>query len=295
MIGTIIRKRSVILMNIGIVGLGLIGGSMAKALKAYTNNKIYGFDLNEDVVEEAISRNVLDRKLHADNISHLDLLIIALYPEAAIDFVRQHAAEISKSAIVMDCCGVKRIVCHAIEPIAEEYGFTFIGAHPMAGLHMSGFAYSSEDLFKNASLVLCPNEKTGNEKVYLLKGLFADVGFTNIQIATPEEHDRIIAFTSQLCHVVSNAYVKNDAAMLHKGFSAGSYRDLTRVAKLNEQMWTELFLENQDYLAEELDELITNLVQYKEAICKGDAERLCQLLRDGRIRKETIDGNIYRN
>lgn len=282
-------------MNIGIAGLGLIGGSMAKALRSKTNNRIFGFDINKDVVEEAVSRNILDRKLTYDNISQCDLIIIALYPEAAIEFVKTNADNISKDAIVMDCCGVKRLVCNELEPIADKYGFTFIGAHPMAGLHMSGFAYSSEEMFKNASLVLCPDEKIRNEKVYILKGLFADVGFTNIQIATPEEHDRIIAFTSQLCHIVSNAYVKNDAALLHKGFSAGSYRDLTRVAKLNENMWTELFLENKDYLAEELDELITNLVQYKEAIIQGNADRLCNLLRDGRIRKETIDGEHYRN
>lgn len=282
-------------MNIGIAGLGLIGGSMAKALSKKTNNRIFGFDINNDVVEEAISRNVISRKLTGDNVSHCDLIIIALYPEAAIDFVKKYADRISKDAIVMDCCGVKRIVCDVLTPLSQEYGFTFIGAHPMAGLHMSGFAYSSEDMFKNASLVLCPDENVKNEKVYILKGLFADVGFTNIQIATPEEHDRIIAFTSQLCHVVSNAYVKNNAALLHKGFSAGSYRDLTRVAKLNENMWTELFLENKDYLAEELDELISNLVKYKEAIVNGDPETLRALLRDGRIRKETIDGETYRN
>ncbi len=282
-------------MNIAIIGLGLIGGSMAKALKSRTDNKIYGFDINSDVVEEAISRGVIDRKLTDDSIEKCSLVIIALYPEAAIEFVKKNAERISKEAIVMDCCGVKRIVCNTLEPLAQEKGFTFIGAHPMAGLHMSGFAYSKEDMFKNASLVLCPNNKTPNEKVYLLKGLFSDVGFTNIQIATPEEHDRIIAFTSQLCHIVSNAFVKNDAAMLHKGFSAGSYRDLTRVAKLNEHMWTELFLENQDYLLEELDELIQNLIKYKESIKHADKESLLNLLREGRIRKETIDGEIYRN
>ncbi len=282
-------------MNIGIAGLGLIGGSMAKALRTKTNNRIYGYDINTDVIDEAVSRNIIDRKLSAENISQCNLIIIALYPEAAIEFVKSNAEMISKDAIVMDCCGVKRLVCNELQPIADNYGFTFIGAHPMAGLHMSGFAYSSEEMFRNASLVLCPDEKVRNEKIYILKGLFADVGFTNIQIATPEEHDRIIAFTSQLCHIVSNAYVKNDAALLHKGFSAGSYKDLTRVAKLNEHMWTELFLENKDYLAEELDELIINLVKYKEAIIKADAEELCGLLRDGRIRKETIDGENYRN
>ena len=282
-------------MNIGIVGLGLIGGSMAKALKAYTDNKIYGCNRTEAVTDEAIAMNVLDGKLTEENLNECELLIISLYPEATIEYVKKNADIINKNAIVIDCGGVKRLICDAIEPIAEEYGFTFIGAHPMAGLHMSGFAYSSEDMFQNASLVLCPNEKVKSEKVDLLKEVFTKTGFTNIQIATPEEHDRIIAYTSQLCHVVSNAYVKNNAATLHKGFSAGSYRDLTRVAKLNEQMWTELFFENNDYLLEELDELIGNLVKYKEALKNTDKETMCQLLKDGRERKEAIDGLIYRN
>lgn len=282
-------------MNIGIVGLGLIGGSMAKALRAYTQNKLYGFDIAGDVVDEALSRNIIDRKLTENNIEKLDLIIIALFPEAAIKFVKDNADRINKNAIVIDCCGVKRLVCDELEPLSKEKGFTFIGAHPMAGLHMTGFAYSTETLFKNASLVLCPHEDIDNAKIYLLKGLFADVGFTNIQIASPEEHDRIIAFTSQLCHIVSNAYVKNDAAMLHKGFSAGSYRDLTRVAKLNEHMWTELFMENIDYLTRELDELIANLLKYKEALDNKDADTICELLREGRVRKELIDGETYRN
>ncbi len=282
-------------MNIGIIGMGLIGGSMAKAMKAYTNNKVYGYDIDDEVMEEAVSRNIIDRKLGSGNMHHCDLIIVALYPQAAIDFVKKNADKISKEAIVMDCCGVKRIVCDELEPVADEYGFTFIGAHPMAGLHMTGFAYSSEKMFKDASLVLCPREKVKNEKVYILKGLFADIGFTNIQISTPQEHDRIIAYTSQMCHIVSNAYVKNEAASMHNGFSAGSYRDLTRVAKLNEDMWTELFLENQDYLLKELDELIQNLVKYKEALDDCDPDNLRALLREGRIRKESIDGDVYRD
>ncbi len=282
-------------MRIGIVGLGLIGGSMAKALKYYTDSKVYGYDIDETVVAEAISENVLDGKLSENNLSKCNLIIISLYPEATIEYIKKNASLISKDSIVIDCGGVKRLICDALEPIADKYGFTFIGAHPMAGLHMSGYAYSSENMFKNASLVLCPKENTNKIKIDLLKNLFGKIGFTNIQMATPEEHDRIIAYTSQLCHIVSNAYVKNDAAMLHKGFSAGSYRDLTRVAKLNEYMWTELFLENQDYLLRELDELISNLVKYRESLNNADRNTLLEILREGRIRKETIDGIIYRN
>lgn len=282
-------------MNIGIVGLGLIGGSLAKAFRAYTDNTIYGMNRSKNITEDAISAGVLDGELTSEKIPLCDLLIVSLYPQATIEFVKNNAHLISKNTIVTDCGGVKRLICGGIEPIAEEYGFTFIGAHPMAGLHMSGYAYSSEDMFQNASLVLCPKESVAGEKIDIMKKLFVKIGFTNIQIATPEEHDRIIAFTSQLCHVVSNAYVKNDAATLHKGFSAGSYLDLTRVAKLNENMWTELFLENSDYLYEELDELIHNLEKYRSAIQNGDGETLRALLKDGRERKEMIDGIIYRD
>lgn len=288
-------KGTEINMNIGIVGLGLIGGSMAKALKTYTDNKVYGWNRTESVTDEAISINALDDKLTEATLPCCHLIIVSLYPEATIDYIKKNAHLISKDAVVIDCGGVKRLICDALEPIAEEYGFTFIGAHPMAGLHMSGFAYASEDLFQNASLVLCPNEKVKHEKVDMLRDLFTKTGFTNIQIATPVEHDRIIAYTSQLCHVVSNAYVKNDAATLHKGFSAGSYRDLTRVAKLNENMWTELFFENDDYLQEELDELIENLIKYREALKTGNKDNMNQLLKEGRERKEDIDGLIYRN
>lgn len=282
-------------MNIGIVGLGLIGGSMAKALKKYTDNCIYGYNRTKNVTDKAIEMNVLDGELTDENIAQCNLIIISLYPQATIDYVKNNAHLINKDAVVIDCGGIKRLICNALEPVAKEYGFTFIGAHPMAGLHMSGFDYSSEDMFQNASLVLCPNKEVKNEKVDFLRNIFTMVGFTNIQIATAEEHDRIIAFTSQLCHVVSNAYVKNNAATLHKGFSAGSYRDLTRVAKLNEQMWTELFFENDDYLIEELDELIGNLEKYKNALKNSDKNEMCKLLREGRERKEAIDGLIYRN
>ncbi len=282
-------------MNIGIVGLGLIGGSMAKALKAYTDNTVFGCNRTHKTAEKAFDEGVIDGYLTAETLPLCDIIIISLYPKATIDYIKNNAEYISKKAIVLDCGGVKRLICDAVEPIAEEYGFTFIGAHPMAGLHMSGFDYSSEDMFKNASLVMCPKNENAFNKVNILRELFTKTGFTNIQIATPEEHDRIIAYTSQLCHIVSNGYVKNNAATLHKGFSAGSYRDLTRVAKLNEQMWTELFFENEDYLKEELNELIAHLEQYRTALNNSDKEQMLRLLKEGRERKEAIDGLIYRN
>ena len=282
-------------MDIGVVGLGLIGGSVAKAVKAYTPHRVFAYDRDDAVMEDASSRGAVDRPLTRENLPRCDVLILALYPAACIEYVRENADRISPETVVVDCCGVKGVVCGPLEALAREKGFTFIGCHPMAGLHMSGFAYATADLFKKASFVMCPADDVPYGKVKLISGLFRSLGFANIQISTPAEHDLIIAYTSQLCHIVSNCFVKNEAASIHAGFSAGSYRDLTRVAKLNEQMWTELFLDNRENLLAQRDEYIMNLTKYREALSDEDREALRSLLREGRLRKEAIDGDSYRN
>lgn len=279
-------------MEIGIVGLGLIGGSLAKAISQNTDHTVYGYDLSEQVLKKAVLVDAIERPLTKDLIPHCDIIIIALYPKATVDYVRTHAELFKRNGIVLDCGGVKGIVCDALMPLAEEKGFLFIGGHPMAGLEHSGFAYAKKSLFNNASMVLTPT-KGPIESISILKELFTSIGFSNIEIATPADHDRKIAFTSQLAHVVSNAYIKSPTAMEHNGFSAGSYKDLTRVAKLNEHMWTELFLENSDNLANEIDGLIEQLLKYSKAIKAGDADALRELLKDGREKKAIIDGEVF--
>lgn len=279
-------------MEIGIVGLGLIGGSLAKAISQNTDNIVYGTDLSDQVVKKAVLINAIEQPLTDELLPQCDIVIVALYPQATIDYVKSHADLFAPDSIVIDCGGVKGIVCDALIPIAEEHGFLFVGGHPMAGLEHSGFTYAKKTLFNNASMVFTPT-KGPIESMSRLKDLFTAIGFTNIQIATPEEHDKKIAFTSQLAHVVSNAYIKSPTAMEHMGFSAGSYKDLTRVAKLNEHMWTELFLENPENLTNEIDMLIDNLKKYGDAIKAKDSETLCDLLRDGREKKALIDGEIF--
>lgn len=279
-------------MEIGIVGLGLIGGSLAKAISQNTDNIVYGTDLSDQVVKKAVLINAIEQPLTDELLPQCDIVIVALYPQATIDYVKSHADLFAPDSIVIDCGGVKGIVCDALIPIAEEHGFLFVGGHPMAGLEHSGFTYAKKTLFNNASMVFTPT-KGPIESMSRLKDLFTAIGFTNIQIATPEEHDKKIAFTSQLAHVVSNAYIKSPTAMEHMGFSAGSYKDLTRVAKLNEHMWTELFLENPENLTNEIDMLIDNLKKYSDAIKANDSETLCDLLRDGREKKALIDGEIF--
>lgn len=281
------------LLNIGIAGLGLIGGSFAKAIKQNTGHTVYGYDISDEVMRRAELDRAIDGRLSSDAVGHCDLVIIALYPSDTVSFIRDNAVRFSKDAIVMDCCGVKEAVATEAEQIAHEYGFTYIGGHPMAGIEFSGFEYSRHSLFKNASMILTPSPHVSAWAIDRVKELCLSIGFSNIQISTPGEHDRMIAFTSQLAHVVSSAYVKSDAAIGHKGFSAGSYRDMTRVARLNENMWTELFLDNAEYLTSEIDGLIGRLSQYRDAIRSGNREEVKRLLMEGRERKMLLDGEEY--
>ncbi|NLD19795.1 MAG: prephenate dehydrogenase [Clostridiales bacterium] len=279
-------------MEIGIVGLGLIGGSLAKAISQNTDNTVYGTDISPQVVKKAVLVDAIEQPLTDELLSQCDIIIAALYPKNTIDYVEAHCHLFKKGAIFIDCCGVKGIICDELIPLAEEQGFFFVGGHPMAGLEHSGFTYAKESLFNNASMVFTTT-RGPIESIETLKALFTAIGFTNIQIATPEEHDRKIAFTSQLAHVVSNAYIKSPTAQEHMGFSAGSYKDLTRVAKLNEDMWTELFLENSDNLTNEIDTLIDNLKKYRDAIKAEDSHALRELLKDGREKKVLIDGEVF--
>lgn len=281
-------------MKIAIVGLGLIGGSIAKAVKYNTEHTVYGCDIDRGVLLKAKLLGAVDDELTDEILPQCDMLILGLYPEDTVKYVTLHADKIKKGAIVMDSCGVKRVVCEPLWKVAEDNGFTFIGAHPMAGLHFSGFEYSEVNMFSQSSMILIPPRDVDIRDLEKVKLLFLKLGFTNIQMSTPEEHDKIISYTSQLAHVVSNAYVKSPEAEVHQGFSAGSYKDLTRVAKLNETMWTELFLENKDNLVSEVDGIIANLQKYSKALKDNDAAELKTLLKEGRERKEKIDG-MYKN
>ena len=277
-------------MKVGIIGLGLMGGSLAKAISFGTEHTVWGTNRSPEAVQKALFVGAIEKELEKSDLQECDLVIVSLYPQASIDYIIENANNFKNGAIVMDISGVKRYVCDALYDVAKENNFMFIGAHPMAGLHLSGFEHSTAKIFNNSSMILTPYEDTPEECVNVIKELFLKIGFTNIQMSTPDEHDKIIAFTSQLAHVVSNAYVKSPNAMIHKGFSAGSYKDLTRVAYLNENMWSELFLENRDNLINEIDSIVDNLVQYRDAMKNNDREKLTELLRDGRILKEKIDG-----
>lgn len=278
-------------MNVGIVGLGLIGGSMAKSIKTRTAHTVCGIDLDAETMTLARLSGAIDGALTSENLSACDLILVAIRPAAAVYWVESNAAKIARSAIVVDLCGVKRSVCAALEPIAREMGFAYIGGHPMAGRERGGFVHSSEELFSGASMILTPNANTDMRMLETLKTFFSDLGFAGLTFSTPDEHDRIVAYTSQLAHIVSSAYIKSPEAERRRGFSAGSFRDMTRVAHLDEAMWTELFLDDADYLSEQLDILIRHLGEYRDALAAKDAVRLETLLREGREQKAKAGGN----
>lgn len=267
-------------MKIGIVGLGLMGGSMAKAIKGRTGHSVLGLDQDAAVQARALAEGMLDGGLDDSSLGECGLVLLALYPHAAVEYLRANAPAIRKGAVVVDLCGVKRFVCQEALPLALEHGFYFVGGHPMAGREKSGYEASQESLFSNASMLLAP----GNAPEDLCKALtdfFLSLGFGSVYKTEAGEHDGVIAYTSQLAHVLSNAYVKSPKALQYKAFSGGSFQDLTRVATLNETMWTELFLLNRDFLIQEIDGLCSRLAAYADALRAEDAEALHSLLREG--------------
>lgn len=275
-------------MNIGIVGLGLIGGSIARALKGLENVKVLGYDIDESTVLQSKLFGVTDDVLSEKNIGECEYIFIALYPKATEKFLEDNMKNIKKGTVVVDCAGVKKSICEKCFSLAKSGGFRFIGGHPMAGTQFSGFKYSRATMFDKASMILVPDKDEKIETLEKLKEILVKIGFKSVTITTGEEHDRIIAYTSQLAHVVSNAYVKSPNAKVHKGFSAGSYKDLTRVAKLNPRMWTELFMENRENLVTEIDGIIAELKKYSDAIKNDDAETLEKLLDEGSKIKDSV-------
>ncbi|MCL2882219.1 MAG: prephenate dehydrogenase [Coriobacteriia bacterium] len=275
-------------MKVGVVGLGLIGGSFAKAYKA-AGHTVYASNRTKQTLDYAVLSGTVDGELTDERLAECDLILIALYPQITIDWLKAHAALISANTMVIDACGTKRAVCAAGFALATEQGFTFVGGHPMAGTARSGFKYATASMFNGASMLIVPPVFDDMALFERVKILLEPANFGRLTVVTAEQHDRVIAFTSQMAHVVSNAYVKSPVTREHKGLSAGSYKDLTRVAWLDENMWTELFLENRDNLLSELDNFIEHIQEYRAALEKDDADRLRGLLAEGKQVKEEVD------
>ena len=276
-------------MNVGILGLGLIGGSVARA---YTKagHTVFAMDKDDSILAFAELAGAVHGKLNEKTIGSCELILLAIYPKGCIAWLEENAHLISKTALVMDLCGIKEEICNRCFPLAEMYGFTFVGTHPMAGSHNSGFKASRSNLFQGAPMVLVPPRFDEMQLLQRIKDTLIPCGFGSFSVCTAQEHDRLIAFTSQMPHVLSNAFIKSPTAQSHKGFSAGSYKDLTRVAWLNPQMWAELCMENRENMLYELDTYISSLQKYRSALEEEDLNTLIALLDEGKRRKEEVDG-----
>lgn len=273
-------------IKIGIVGLGLIGGSFAKALVKNENYTVLAYDIDTVALHYAEMTNSIDGELSAENLGECDYVIISLYPNATVEYMTANAYLFKKNSIVIDTVGTKKEICSVGFKLAEDNSFIFVGGHPMAGTQFSGFKHSRETLFNNATMIITPKKNEDLRVLDSVKKLMIDCGFSRINVTDAETHDEIIAYTSQLAHVVSNAYVKSPTALRHKNFSAGSYKDLTRVARLNETMWTELFFENKENLLRELDSVIGSLEKYRDALSNNNKDEMKALLKEGREIKE---------
>ena len=276
-------------MKVGILGLGLIGGSLARAY-ALEGHTVYATQRNENMLSFAMLAGAVHGRLSEDTIPACDLILLAIYPEGSASWLEQNAHLISRDALVIDCCGTKVEICRRCFPLAEKYGFTFVGGHPMAGSQFSGFKYSRADLFEGAPMVLVPPVFDNMQLLERVKAALKPCNFGSFSVTAAQEHDKMIAFTSQMPHILSNAFIKSPTALNHKGFSAGSYKDLTRVAWLNPQMWAEPFLENRENVLFELNTYIQSLQAYQKAIQDEDMAQLVALLEEGKLRKEQVDG-----
>ncbi len=272
-------------MNIGFIGLGLIGGSMAKAIKEHTGCKVFARDINPETMKLALESGTIDGEL--TDFSELDLLLVALFPQAAVEAVKEALPLMKKGSVICDICGVKEAVCEACAKLCRDREVEFIGCHPMAGREKWGFANSDAALFKGASMILTP-EGADPDKVEQLRSFWLELGFGRCVVTTAANHDRMISYTSQLAHVLSNAYIKNPAALEFSGYTGGSFQDLTRVARLNPSMWTELFFCNRDRLMEDCDVLINELSRYREALRNNEPETMFRLLKEGSDLKEKL-------
>ncbi len=275
-------------MVISVIGLGLIGGSLARTIKLHTTHQVYGMDLNAATMDQAALLGAIDGAADDAVIAQSDLILVALYPRAIIDWITSHTHLFKPNCLVIDCGGVKQVICKAVAPLVKDASWHFIGGHPMAGREFSGFKYARDDLFDHASMILTPYADADPALLQQARNFFLDLGFRRVQFTTPETHDEMIAYTSQLAHIVSSAYVKCPLADKHRGFSAGSFADMTRVARLNEDMWTELFFDNRDALLPEVEGLTERLIAYRDALRNQDHEGMKALLKEGREIKERL-------
>lgn len=279
-------------MNIGIVGLGLIGGTYAKSLKKYPYS-IYGVDIDQETINYALLNNIIDFGTTSPSrefLKKLDVIFLCLYPKQAIEFVRKNIMNFKTGAIVSDVAGIKRKMIDGFDMFRED-DVEFVFSHPIAGRETSGIIHSDENIFKGANFVITPIKSNTDEALSMIKVLAGQMGFKNVSFMKDVEHDEIISFTSQLTHAIAISLVNSDQEKYDtRLFIGDSYKDLTRIAKINEKLWSELFISNKDFLVKNIEIFETELTKLKEAIKKKDKETIEELMINSTKKRSSIDG-----
>ncbi len=272
-------------MNVGIIGLGLIGGSLGRTIVNRTSDKVFALDISRKAMLDGRLLSAYHDELSKDNIGQMDIVFFSLYPNALESALVEYCPLLKDGCIVCDCCGNKRRVVKQMKELSKKFpNLEFISTHPMAGREFSGVSHSTATLFDRASMILVP-VKSDLHTTAFIKQYALSIGFGTVVITTAEKHDEIIAFTSQLAHLVSSSYIKSQTSAQFMGFSAGSFRDMTRVARLSPEMWSQLTIDNADFLVNEIDSIVNSLVEYKDALKNKDVDKMKQLLADGNEKK----------
>ncbi|MBQ3037626.1 MAG: prephenate dehydrogenase [Clostridia bacterium] len=273
-------------MNVAIVGLGLIGGSIAKSLKGFSDGKTVGIDIDSNVLNMALTDGTIDEGYTDAKavLAEIDLLILCLYPKANVEFLRDNVNYLKHGIVITDVSGVKDYVMGEVEKFLPPYA-DFVGGHPMAGREIGGYASSLDTLFCGASYLIVPTEKNKEESIRLVERMARHIGCTRVVRTTREEHDMVIAYTSQLMHVVAVALCNNPILEISENFSAGSLKDCTRVALINEKLWGELFVENSEALEKRISEMQDSLEEIKIALKNKDVCELENIMKNAKERK----------
>lgn len=267
-------------MKTAIIGLGLIGGSIARRLRGFHDCTIAAYNRTAETILLAKQDGAIDEGSSdpAEVMEDADLIILCLYPQLNVDIVRDNLSHIKPGAVITDVSGVKGFMVEELSKILPD-SVDFIGAHPMAGREVGGYKSSTDTLFNKASFLITPTKKNKPENIALIRELAEYIGCKHVVTTTPEEHDAIIAYTSQLMHIVAVALCDNPMIERSTFFSAGSLRDCTRVAVINAEMWSELFVENKDALCARITEMQESLEKIKQATAAGDRGELEKIMK----------------
>lgn len=267
-------------LNITVVGLGLIGGSYAMAIRELNPKKLYAVDIDEEAIHDAEKNGIIDKGyVNADiPLKESDLVIICLYPKLVKNFIKDNIQHFKNGAVITDVTGIKGRFIEEVNQILRE-DLDFVFGHPMAGREQKGLKFASKEVFKGANYIITPIERNKEENIKFLEELIRKIGFRNVVRISPEKHDKIIGFTSQLPHVIAVSLVNSDELGIDTGsYTGDSYKELTRIAQINSELWTELFMGNKDNLIKEIEVFQENIAMVKNAIINEEKSLLTELL-----------------